>query len=245
MRSCELVAPRFGGGKIPVWQDGLLWEVPVLSGPSQGWGLWRLEAEQASFVRPAAAWEREQAFPGRPRQVVYLVEELKNGLWKAAGPGRKELLVTLVDQGAVFDALRVVDGGLRWWSLGLASGRAGKARRWREALEQGQPAPNLKPGLARARSHNDPSLVLARAVELAGGRLLRWVSVANGYQVTWERQGHQITSMVDRQLNLQHAGLCLANTDRQHDLTSLVSLISERRPMSPEEEYYLMHGGWS
>ncbi len=244
MRSCELVAPRFGGGKIPVWQDGLLWEVPVLSGPSQGWGLWRLEDEQASFVRPAAAWERERAFPGRPRQVVHLLEELKSGLWKAAGPGRKELLVTLVDQGAVFDALRVVDGGLRWWSLGLASGRTGKARRWREALEQGQPVPSLKPGLARARSQNDPGLVLARAVEMAGGRLLGWVSVANGYQVTWERQGRQITSLVDRQLNLQHAGICLANTDRQHDLTSLVSLISERG-MSAEEYHYFYGGGWS
>lgn len=242
MRSCELVAPRFGGGKIPVWQDGLLWEVPVLSGPSQGWGLWRLEGEQASFVRPAAAWERERALPGRPRQVVHLLEEIKPGLWKAAGPGRKELLVALVDQGAVFDALRVVDGGLRWWSLGLASGRASKSRRWRQSLEQGQPTPNLKPGLARARSQHDPGLVLTRAVELAGGRLLSWVSVANGYQVTWERQGQRITSMVDRQLNLQHAGFCLANTDRQHDLTSLVSLITERG-MSAEEYYY--GGGWS
>lgn len=228
MKSFEVVAPRLAGGKIPVLQEGFLWEVPVRQGPCEGWGLWRVTDFQADSIRPAAAWERSVA--GGELRVVTLVEQHSPGSWSWSGPGRTSGRVHLVDQGAELDAVRAVHDGKRWWCLGLAPGQARKARRWREQLNNGTVPRNLKPSLGSTSRVGDEGDRLRRAVQLAGGQLLSWASTPNGLQVRWVRLGEEHTSLVDRDLNLQHAGFCLANTDRQHDLTSLVSLVGERHP---------------
>ncbi len=220
MKSYDIVAPRVRGGKLPCLQDGLLWEVPVASGPSEGWGLWKVIGFEAAYVRPAAAWERERFLVGRPRVAVTLLEQLARATWSGVAPGRTRVTVHLVDQGAELDNVRAVHDGIRWWSLGLASGRTRKAQRLRSERTKLTDAQRLK-----------------KAVELAGGVLLGFTPTSMGFQVRWQRGSEAFVSLVDRDLNLQQAGFCLANTDAQHDLTSLVSLIDER-PYYPEE-------GWS
>lgn len=228
MRSFELVAPRVGGCKLPCLQDGLLWEVPVARGPDQGWGLWHVEDHQASYLRPAAAWERERCLVQKPRTVLTLLEDRGSGTWSATGPGRRMVTVHLVDQGAALDGVRAVHDGLRWWCVGLAPGKSRRSQRWRGQLAAGEAPPDLKPGYRGARVPHGDGQRIRRAVELAGGQLVAWEPTPHGFRVRWRREGAQHDSLVDRQLNLQQAGFCLANTDSEHDLTSLVSLIRER-----------------
>lgn len=80
------------------------------------------------------------------------------------------------------------------------------------------------------RSH-DPRHRIQRALALAQARLEAWHPVPQGFRVTWTRMGERFTSILGPDLSVLDAGLCLAGTDRVHDLTSLASLVVER-PLS-------------
>lgn len=67
---------------------------------------------------------------------------------------------------------------------------------------------------------------LERAIRLGGGLLHGWSQAPHGLDVVWSRHGVRVTSRVRPDLGVLQAGFCLSDTDRVHDLTSLVSLRS-------------------
>jgi len=64
-------------------------------------------------------------------------------------------------------------------------------------------------------------------VEFAGGKLLAWDVVGEGFEVTWEWDGHTLRTRVNREMGVTSVGFCTAGTARQHTLASTVALLRE------------------
>ena len=62
-----------------------------------------------------------------------------------------------------------------------------------------------------------------------GASLRDWVESGNGYKVTWEHEGHDYTMSIGADFELQSAGICLANTDSLHNLSSVVRVMQDYR----------------
>jgi hypothetical protein len=62
-------------------------------------------------------------------------------------------------------------------------------------------------------------------VEFLGAKLLAWNEVGERYEVTFEWQGRQVRTFVNRELAVESVGFCTAGTDSQHTLASIVGLL--------------------
>jgi len=92
-------------------------------------------------------------------------------------------------------------------------------------------------------SLEDPQRV-RQAVEAGGGRLVHATRQAGGWLVHWNRSGVDYHSQVDLRLNVLMAGFCLSGGDRQHDLTSLVSLVEGKESQNADPHVWRGNSGW-
>ena len=87
---------------------------------------------------------------------------------------------------------------------------------------------------------------LETAILAGEGRLLAWKQEVPGVnRIEWlGKDGSRYRTRIDDKLNVLDAGFCMAGTDREHDLTSLVSASQERAGWWAEVN---QHGGlgWS
>ncbi len=96
---------------------------------------------------------------------------------------------------------------------------------------------------AKARREQDRQALVAKQAELRaslgariedslsfmGAQLLGWNEQGNNIRVRWSYDGHVADTVVNRNLQVEVAGFCLAGTDQQHTLTSIVQVMEEAR----------------
>jgi hypothetical protein len=66
---------------------------------------------------------------------------------------------------------------------------------------------------------------LRHALEMGGARLIGYEQSRGGLRVTWERNGQRSVTLVDHDLSVVSAGICLSGQDRRFDLTSIVGVV--------------------
>lgn len=65
------------------------------------------------------------------------------------------------------------------------------------------------------------------ALEIGGARLLGYEQIRSGLRVTWERDGQRSVTLVDTDLNIVSAGICLSGEDHHFDLTSIIGVVRD------------------
>lgn len=70
---------------------------------------------------------------------------------------------------------------------------------------------------------------LNASLSFLGAQMLGWNEDGNNIRVRWSFNGHQTSTVVNRELQVVSAGFCLAHTDHRHTLTSLVQVMEEAR----------------
>lgn len=85
----------------------------------------------------------------------------------------------------------------------------------------------------RAEEHRqtetDDEQRLRAELDFSGARLVNWSRLRDGFQVTWEHDGHQYTMPIHRDLRVETAGICLNDTDRHYTLAAIVYVMDEAR----------------
>jgi len=66
-------------------------------------------------------------------------------------------------------------------------------------------------------------------LEFMGAQLIDMSKNRNGYTITWSHDGATFTQDVSDNLQIRSAGICLAGTDRRHNLSSIVAVMQEAR----------------
>lgn len=62
-----------------------------------------------------------------------------------------------------------------------------------------------------------------------GAELEGWQESGSEYVVSWSYNGASYSMRVSREMRIESAGICLAGTDRQHNLSSIVGVMEEAR----------------
>lgn len=255
LRGRELVAPLLGDGRIRVRVAGLIYTLAAQA-PAPGWWRCRIaDAAHAEVIGAAEPWQRGDYLALWPALRVVLLEPAGPAAWLAlplnpsdarqrcrlAGPQ----LLRLTEGGQPFErAIARVEGGALWYDdldrrADPAVAEALRAACAAERLEPG--VPGLNPGeqaayalrigrTAAAREEAARRTVegrLRHAVGLAGARLLGYEPFGSGFRVTWERDGLVSTTLIDHDLSVTSAGICLSGEDHRFDLSSIVGVVAE------------------
>lgn len=250
----EVLAPVIRGGRLRVRIGSFVWECR-LTGDFSGWGVFRvLEGWRAELVREAEPWEREEYAAKLKRVSLVLTHLDSSGIWWAGDFRSADLAPVLLVEGmSVFDGVRACFDGACFWFLGPDGESDGrKAAMMRDAFALGVPPPELSIPALRSRERGLYEIAYAldrdaaerrkplemrrieEALRVGDGELVDYAPVNEGYRVTWRKGAELFTSILDRNLAVVSAGLCLSGRDGEQDLTSLASLMAER----PRE-----HGG--
>lgn len=64
-----------------------------------------------------------------------------------------------------------------------------------------------------------------------GAELVNWLEEGEGYRVHWRHGEHGYSMLVRRDMHIASAGICLEGTDRQHTLSSIVSVMERAREL--------------
>ncbi len=169
-----------------------------------------------------------------------------------AGP----LLVQLVEQGQPFERIiGRVEGQTIWYDEPDRRADLATAEALRETYAASRETPGL-PGLgageqaaylllinrkneaqaAAAEGEQAPRATAAgdrteqrlrHALEIGGARLLGYRMSGQGLQVIWERDGQRSVVLVDDDLSVVAAGICLSGEDRRFDLASIVGVVRD------------------
>ncbi len=108
----------------------------------------------------------------------------------------------------------------------LAARAAAEAEAARRAAEAEATRRAAEAEAARRAATLDPTdRNLRHALEMGGARLIGYEQSRGGLRVTWERNGQRSVTLVDHDLSVVSAGICLSGQDRCFDLTSIVGVV--------------------
>jgi hypothetical protein len=83
------------------------------------------------------------------------------------------------------------------------------------------------------------------ALGFMGAQMVDWTAVnGNSFNVTWEFNGRQATTRINRDLIVESAGFCLAGTDRQHTLTDIVRVMEDAVEAGRRDGMAAQYGGY-
>lgn len=252
----SLVAPALRGRKVRIRVGMYVWECrPDVE--FSGWGVFQMCGPgRVKFLREAEPWEKSEYLEIFERHTLMLFYLDSQGIWWARDLKREKFVpVMLVEGHLQFDSIvAAFDGSCYWYACADPGADARKARTLRDSLAAEAPLGTLKPFhlTLREASLYEMSLTIVKqmghmqkdalmrkieqALRMGNAHLLECAEVENGYRVTWRRESHTLTSLVDRNLSVISAGTCLSGQDRIQDLTSLSSLISLKPPYRGEDE---------
>jgi len=251
----EFVAPLQQGGRARLRIRGLIHEFAVQQAQPGWWRCRVLNSQQATIVDAAQPWQRGDYLALWPVLRLVLLEPLKHHAWLAlpynpsdafqrfglAGP----VAVQLVENGQPFErVLGRVEGGAVWYDDFDHRANPLVAEALRSALTAEQATPNVRElgageraayTLLAARQHEARTASatatleqrLHHALEVGGARLLGYTTTEHGLRVSWERDGQHSVTLVNTELSVVSAGICLSGEDESFDLTSIVDVVRE------------------
>jgi hypothetical protein len=167
-----------------------------------------------------------------------------------AGP----VVVRLVENGQPFErVIGRVEGETIWYDEPDRRGDPLLAEQLRDALATGHEVcaiAGLSPGerasyalLAERQRVTSAAQHAARtearlrdALLLGGARLVGYTTNATGLRVTWEREGQQSTTLINPDLAVVSAGICLSGMDHDFDLASIVGVVQDAPAFAREWE---------
>ena len=155
------------------------------------------------------------------------------------------LALRLVEGGQPFErVIGRVEGATVWYDEPDRRGDPAIAEQLREALAVGQATPavvGLGPGerasyalLAERRVAGRAAREAARAerrlrhaLMIGGARLIGYETSAGVLRVTWERAGQRSVTLVNANLDVVSAGICLSGEDQHFDLASIIGVVHD------------------
>lgn len=250
----EVLAPVLSGHPIRVRIEGVVCELRAYPNSFEGWGVFRPQSlSSARLVRKATLRERRSYLECWPLLRMILCRRGKDWLAIPAESHSRIAVegtppVRLIEQGELFQTIRVRFDGMTFWFDGLETRQDPTLAVWlRESLEREIPPDQLQrsgltPPMRRAYAmelkrreqavrierHDRIEGQLRRALDHSGARLHDFAEHADGYRVTWLYDGRRHVSSIDRDdLTVQVAGICLNGEDSNFDLGSLVGVVRE------------------
>lgn len=268
----EFLAPALPGGVVYVRLEGVLCRLR-LSGNFRGWGVFRATGPAtATLVRRATLAEQRRYLDLLPRRRVILCRSLRDAwqAWPAHQGDRRFgspvlLPVRQVEEAQPFDVAQTRFDGIQSWFEQLdARADPSVAAYLRQALAAMTPPERLQRRGLSAEERAAYGVLfemdrdtmcdrtedrLREALGHAGAELTGYVERADGFRVEYLVDGERHLSVVDRDLSLQLAGICLSGEDRRFDLSSLVGVLRESQGVlrigedgeMAEEQYWRVH----
>jgi hypothetical protein len=246
----QFIAPVAGGHRVRIHLGGFLWEC-LLDREFSGWGVFEMAGQgRAKLLREAEVYEKERYLEAFPRVSLVLFFRDSRGIWWARDSRRGRFVeVLLVEGHLIFDSVTAVFDGTSYWFADLDNRiDPRKSRALRDALEATMAPEILRIAdlTAADRELYEMALVIQREMEeqhkdvfirkiekalrTGDGELLEAAEVNNGFRIRWKTmRGETFTSMVDRNLSVVSAGLCLSGGDKRQDLTTLASLLKNQK----------------
>jgi hypothetical protein len=255
LRGQEFLAPLLGRGRARIRVHGLVYELDVLGARPGWWACRMLDAHQATLVDVAQPWQRGAYLVLWPALRLVLVERLCGDDWVAlafnpsdafqrfaiSGP----LVVRLVEGGRPFErVIGRVEGATVWYDELDRRADPATAELLRDALAAGHATPSIarlgagerasyallterRVAAAAARETARAERRLRDALIVGGARLVGYEASAGILRVTWERDGQRSVTLVNTNLDVVSAGICLSGEDQRFDLASIVGVVQE------------------
>jgi hypothetical protein len=234
---------------------GLVYELTVLGAGTGWWTCRMVDARRAAPVDVAQPWQRGAYLALWPALRLVLVEPLRREDWVAlafnpsdafqrfaiSGP----LVVRLVEGGQPFErVIGRVEGAAIWYDEPDRRADPATAELLRDALAAGHATPPLG-GLGAGERAAYALLVERRAAAAAaseaaraerrlrdalmvgGARLVGYEASEGVLRVTWERDSQRSVTLVNANLGVVSAGVCLSGEDQRFDLASIVGVVRD------------------
>jgi hypothetical protein len=255
LRGQAFLALLLGHSRARIRVRGLVYELEVL-GARAGWWICRmLDVRRAILVDVAEPWQRGEYLALWPALRLVLVEPLRGDDWVAVAfnPSdafqrfaiRGPLIVRLVEGGQPFErVIGRVEGATIWYDELDRRAEPATAEQLRDALAAGHAVPSLGGigvgeraayalltercvAAAQAREARRAELRLRDALMVGGARLVGYEAGAGVLRVTWERDGQRSVTLVNANLEVVSAGICLSGEDQRFDLASIIGVVRE------------------
>jgi hypothetical protein len=254
--ACEFLAPVLRGGKVQVRIAGVICTLSIRPTDFEGWGVFRPASHSdAELVRRARLAEQQRYLDLYPL-VRLILADRREEQWLAFPAHRSDsrfqiegvIPVRLVEDALLFEVIEARFDGTQFWYAGPdARWDPASANYLRQELarltppeklhrsgltaeERGAYALNYWPRFEASeeaqRSREEGRL--RGALEHAGAELKDYVERRDVYTVTYEVDGQRhVSTVAQKDLSVQVAGICLSGEDQKFDLQSLVGVIRE------------------
>jgi hypothetical protein len=255
LRGQDFLAPLLRDGHARVRVRGLMYELGVARAQPGWWLCQALDAARAAVVDAAQPWQRGAYLALWPALRLVLVERLRNDDWVALAFNPSDafqrfaihgpLVIRLVEGGQPFErVIGRVEGATVWYDELDRRGDPATAERLREALAAGDATPplaGLSPGeqagyallterRVAARAARDAACAercLRDALMVGGAQLIGYETSAGVLRVSWERAGQRSVTLVNANLEVVSAGICLSGADQHFDLASIIGVVRD------------------
>jgi hypothetical protein len=255
LRGQAFLAPLLGDGRVRVRVRGLVYELGVARAQPGWWLCHALDAARAAVADAAQPWQRGTYLALWPALRLVLVERLRGDDWVALAFNPSDafqrfaicgpLVIRLVEGGQPFErVIGRIEGATVWYDEPDRRSDPATAERLREALATGQATPSLAglgPGeragyallterrvaAAATRDSARADRCLRDALMVGGAQLIGYETSAGILRVTWERNGQRSVTLVNANLDVVSAGICLSGADQHFDLASIIGVVRD------------------
>ena len=260
LRGQAFLAPLLAHGRTHIRVHGLIYNLAVVGARPGWWMCQMIDAQRARIVAAAQPWQHNDYLALWPALRLVLIEPLRGDDWiamafnpsdaaqrfKLQGP----LVVHLVDSGQTFErVIGRVEGGTIWYDDVDRRADPAIAEQLRAALTAGQETAliaGLGPGeqasyalllgrrMATAITQQATQLEqrLRETLLIGGAQLIGYETSDGVLRVTWERAGQRSITLVNPQLEVISAGICLSGEDQHFDLASIVGVVHDAPPFA-------------
>ncbi|NJN15005.1 MAG: hypothetical protein HC822_01180 [Oscillochloris sp.] len=253
VRGREFIAPLANRGRVQVRVNGVVYRF-LISGGRSGWWLCRaLNTRTAVIAGEALPWQRGEYLRLWPHLRLVLLEPLRRDAWLAIpfNPSdamqrfaiRGPVVVQLVEAGQRFERIvGRVEGNTIWYDEPDRRTDPAIAEQLRAGFAAAQLDPNV-PGLGageraayvlcseRNNAERNQTIAaqteqrLRAALAIGGAQLRGYELVGEQLRVAWERNGRRSVTLIDTDLGVTSAGICLNGEDDRFDLSSIVGVV--------------------
>jgi hypothetical protein len=248
LRGQEFLAPLLHGSNARLRIQGLIYEFRVPNSRPGWWICHVMDARYSEIIAPALPWQRGEYLSLWPDVSLVLVQHLINSSWLALPYYLEKqettpIIVHLVEVGQPFERIiGRVEGKTVWYDDIDRNADPAIAEQLRSAFAQEKEQPEVR-GLSKgeqiayailveqARAGREQRALrkhesqVRDALETGGASLVGIERSDGSLRVTWDRQGHRSVTLIDPDLTVVSAGICLSGEDDKFDLTSVIGVV--------------------